>query len=163
MDRLSLIANRDAEASHKPKPNQSKRTLWLGVRRGKEAASVLSASSRPVPPSQTNVHFLRQYLVVVISRQLHSYLPHTSHLLNTANHEHQGSGARDICQTTLFRVSFWVNGRGRKMADNCKKVMKCSCNAAVICQTLTSTWSLKTIHVQKSLWLKMQACQLQAI
>ena len=35
--------------------------------------------------------------------------------------------------------------------------MKCSCNAAVICQTLTwSTWSLKTIRVQKSLCLKMQ-------
>ena len=112
---LDLIANRDAEASHERKPNQSKRTLWLGVRRGKEAASVLSASSCPVPgPSQTNVHFLRRYLVVGISRQLHSYLPHTQHSSMCRDHEHQGLGAWDICQTTFFRVSFWVNGRRRK-------------------------------------------------
>ena len=114
---LDLIGNRDAEASHERKPNQSKRTLWLGVRGGKEAASVLSASSCPVPsPSQTNVHFLRRYLVVGISRQLHSYLPHThtSHSSMCRDHEHQRPGAWDICQTTFFRVSFWVNGRRRK-------------------------------------------------
>ena len=29
-------------------------------------------------------------------------------------------------------------GNEEKMADNCKKVMKCSCSAAVICQTSTS-------------------------